>query len=61
MLELFKWIIYVNNIFFSLGKVPPTVRASELVFSPIGHSVLLQCFVEVFPKPLNGWYRNNGK
>lgn len=42
--------------------VPPTVKAiNQLVGAPLESHVLLECLVEVFPKPLNGWYRNDGK
>ncbi|CAO1340448.1 unnamed protein product [Diamesa hyperborea] len=38
---------------------PPTVKASnQLVGAPVESHVLLQCIVEAYPKPLNGWYRN---
>lgn len=41
--------------------VSPTVKAvNQLVGAPVESRVLLQCVVEVFPKPLNGWYRNDG-
>lgn len=32
-----------------------------MISTPSGSQVLLQCIVEVSPKPLNGWYRNEGK
>uniref|UniRef100_A0A336LZ60 CSON008625 protein n=1 Tax=Culicoides sonorensis TaxID=179676 RepID=A0A336LZ60_CULSO len=39
----------------------PTVKASnQLVGAPVESNVLLQCIVEAFPKPLNGWYKNEG-
>jgi hypothetical protein len=41
--------------------VPPTVKAiNQLVGAPLESHVLLECLVEVHPKPLNGWYRNEG-
>ncbi|KPU75357.1 uncharacterized protein Dana_GF27270 [Drosophila ananassae] len=40
---------------------PPTIKAvNQLVGAPIEREVTLECFVEVNPKPLNGWYRNEG-
>lgn len=30
---------------------------NQLVGAPVESQVLLECLVEVFPKPLNGWYR----
>lgn len=50
--------------FFSvlLETVPPSVKAvNHVVGAPVESHVLLECIVEVFPKPLNGWYRNEGK
>lgn len=42
--------------------VPPSVKAvNHVVGAPVESHVLLECIVEVFPKPLNGWYRNEGK
>lgn len=39
--------------------VAPMVKAvNQLVGAPVESHVLLECLVEVFPKPLNGWYRN---
>lgn len=34
---------------------------NQLVGAPVESHVLLQCLVEVFPKPMNGWYRNDGE
>lgn len=46
----------------SLETVPPSVKAvNHVVGAPVESHVLLECIVEVFPKPLNGWYRNEGK
>ncbi|XP_043066371.1 lachesin [Drosophila bipectinata] len=40
---------------------PPSIKAvNQLVGAPIEREVTLECFVEVNPKPLNGWYRNEG-
>ncbi|KAG4080629.1 hypothetical protein HA402_013159 [Bradysia odoriphaga] len=37
----------------------PMVKAvNQLVGAPVESHVLLECLVEVYPKPLNGWYRN---
>lgn len=52
--------------FFSSSRpfppVPPSVKAvNHVVGAPVESHVLLECTVEVFPKPLNGWYRNDGK
>ncbi|XP_032571989.1 lachesin isoform X2 [Drosophila sechellia] len=48
-----RFNVYVN---FS-----PTVKAiSQLVGAPVEKEVTLECIVEVFPKPLNGWYRSEG-
>lgn len=33
---------------------------NQLVGAPVDSRVMLQCIVEAFPKPLNGWYRNEG-
>ncbi|XP_030386774.1 lachesin [Scaptodrosophila lebanonensis] len=39
----------------------PTIKAvNQLVGAPIDREVTLECIVEVYPKPLNGWYRNEG-
>ncbi|XP_055921271.1 lachesin [Eupeodes corollae] len=38
---------------------PPSIKTlNQLVAAPVGSQVTLECFVEVFPKPLNGWYRD---
>ncbi|XP_063701806.1 lachesin [Culicoides brevitarsis] len=48
---------YDVNVNFS-----PSVKAPNvLVGSPVEANVLLQCMVEAFPKPLNGWYKNEGQ
>lgn len=48
-------------IFLSLFAVPPTIKAvNQLVGAPVEREVTLECIVEVYPKPLNGWYRNEG-
>ncbi|KAH8272139.1 hypothetical protein KR018_002179, partial [Drosophila ironensis] len=40
---------------------PPAIKAvNQLLGAPIEREVTLECFVEVYPKPLNGWYRNEG-
>ncbi|XP_064535100.1 lachesin isoform X2 [Drosophila montana] len=40
---------------------PPTIKAvNQLVGAPVEREVILECIVEVYPKPLNGWYRNEG-
>lgn len=42
-------------------SVPPTIKAvNQLVGAPVEREVTLECIVEVYPKPLNGWYRNEG-
>lgn len=42
--------------------VSPSVKAvNHVVGAPVDSHVLLECIVEVFPKPLNNWYRNDGK
>ncbi|XP_021701340.1 protein amalgam [Aedes aegypti] len=39
----------------------PSVRAgNQLVAAPVESHVMLQCIVEAFPTPLNGWYKNDG-
>ncbi|XP_041566018.1 protein amalgam [Drosophila elegans] len=39
----------------------PTIKAiNQLVGAPVEREVTLECIVEVYPKPLNGWYRNEG-
>lgn len=49
------------NIFFSFA-VPPTVKSpNNVIGAPIDSNVTMQCLVEVFPKPLNGWFRNDGE
>ncbi|XP_058816389.1 protein FAM98B-like [Topomyia yanbarensis] len=41
--------------------VPPSVKAgNQLVAAPVESHVMLQCTVESFPTPLNGWYKNDG-
>lgn len=51
-----------SSTLYSYLAVPPTVKAvNQLVGAPVESHVLLECIVEVFPKPLNGWYRNDGK
>ncbi|XP_070069359.1 protein amalgam [Drosophila takahashii] len=48
-----RFDVYVN---FS-----PTIKAiNQLVGAPVEREVTLECIVEVYPKPLNGWYRNEG-
>lgn len=63
--HLFLWFhIRLRLFFFSrfFFTVPPSVKAvNHVVGAPVGSHVLLECTVEVFPKPLNGWYRNDGK
>ncbi|XP_036322337.1 lachesin [Rhagoletis pomonella] len=40
---------------------PPTIKAvNQLLGAPVEREVTLECIVEVYPKPLNGWYRNEG-
>ncbi|KAL9929609.1 dpr-interacting protein lambda isoform 1-T5 [Glossina fuscipes fuscipes] len=40
---------------------PPSIKAvNQLVAAPVEREVTLECIVEVYPKPLNGWYRNEG-
>ncbi|XP_055643967.1 protein amalgam [Toxorhynchites rutilus septentrionalis] len=40
---------------------PPNVKAgNQLVAAPVESHVMLQCIVEAFPAPLNGWYKNDG-
>ncbi|KAH1027233.1 hypothetical protein HUJ05_000783, partial [Dendroctonus ponderosae] len=34
---------------------------NQLVGAPLGTDVLLECFVEAFPKSINYWVRNTGK
>ena len=42
--------------------VPPNVKAgNQLVAAPVESHVLLQCIVEAFPTPLNGWHKHDGK
>ncbi|XP_052837439.1 protein amalgam isoform X2 [Drosophila gunungcola] len=42
-------------------QVSPTIKAiNQLVGAPVEREVTLECIVEVYPKPLNGWYRNEG-
>lgn len=54
-------VFFFSRFFFS-QTVPPSVKAvNHVVGAPVGSHVLLECIVEVFPKPLNGWYRNDGK
>lgn len=58
---------YVRLRFFLLvfthtKTVSPMVKAvNHVVGAPVESHVLLECIVEVFPKPLNGWYRNDGR
>ncbi|XP_049302808.1 lachesin [Bactrocera dorsalis] len=40
---------------------PPSIKAvNQLLGAPVEREVTLECIVEVYPKPLNGWYRNEG-
>ncbi|XP_052864421.1 neurotrimin-like [Anopheles cruzii] len=40
---------------------PPNVKAgNQLVAAPVESHVLLQCVVEAFPTPLNGWHKHDG-
>ncbi|KAH0999862.1 hypothetical protein HUJ04_004172 [Dendroctonus ponderosae] len=34
---------------------------NQLVGAPLGTDVLLECFVEAFPKSINYWVRNTGE
>ncbi|KAL5277380.1 hypothetical protein ACFFRR_002552 [Megaselia abdita] len=34
---------------------------SEIVGAPVDSQVVLECIVQVYPKPLNGWYKNAEK
>ena len=62
-------LMYTTSFFLSFlphkkkqQSVPPSVKAvNHVVGAPVESHVLLECTVEVFPKPLNGWYRNDGK
>lgn len=46
----------------STKTVPPSVKAvNHVVGAPVESHVLLECIVEVFPKPLNGFFFNEGK
>ncbi|XP_038110933.1 lachesin [Culex quinquefasciatus] len=39
----------------------PSVKAgNQLVGAPVESHVMLQCIVEAFPTPLNGWYKHDG-
>ncbi|XP_037728694.1 uncharacterized protein LOC119559705 [Drosophila subpulchrella] len=41
------------------AQLSPTIKAiNQLVGAPVEREVTLECIVEVYPKPLNGWYRN---
>ncbi|CAD7079680.1 unnamed protein product [Hermetia illucens] len=41
---------------------PPTIKeVVDVMVSPVDSDVTLQCIAEVFPKPLNGWHRNETK
>lgn len=54
-------VLFLSIIFLSLFAVPPTIKAvNQLVGAPVEREVTLECIVEVYPKPLNGWYRNEG-
>lgn len=54
-------IIFYQLYFFRFFAVPPTIKAvNQLVGAPVEREVTLECIVEVYPKPLNGWYRNEG-
>ncbi|EDS37884.1 conserved hypothetical protein [Culex quinquefasciatus] len=40
----------------------PSVKAgNQLVGAPVESHVMLQCIVEAFPTPLNGWYKHDGE
>ena len=54
-----KWLI---NLYIFFMTVQPTVKAViQLVLAPVESNVLVQCIVEAYPKPLNTWYRHEGK
>lgn len=54
-------VLTIEDAFFFL-LVPPSVKAvNHVVGAPVESHVLLECIVEVFPRALNGWYRNDGK
>ncbi|ENN78473.1 hypothetical protein D910_12565 [Dendroctonus ponderosae] len=43
-------------------SVHPVIHVpNQLVGAPLGTDVLLECFVEAFPKSINYWVRNTGK
>lgn len=49
-------------IFHFLHPVSPSVKAgNQLVGAPVESHVMLQCIVEAFPTPLNGWYKHDGE
>lgn len=45
----------LNRFLFALFTA-----VNQLVGAPVDSRVTLECIVEAFPKPLNGWYRNEG-
>lgn len=57
---MFKCLTFFFLLIFL--AVPPTVKAvNQLVGAPVESHVTLQCIVEAYPKPLNGWYKNEGR
>ncbi|XP_067625213.1 lachesin [Eurosta solidaginis] len=44
-----------------MNRVAPSIKAvNQLLGAPVEREITLECIVEVYPKPLNGWYRNEG-
>ncbi|CAD6997260.1 unnamed protein product [Ceratitis capitata] len=42
-------------------RISPSIKAvNQLLGAPVEREVTLECIVEVYPRPLNGWYRNEG-
>lgn len=59
------WWVRATCLWMRLGSaktVPPSVKAvNHVVGAPVESHVLLECIVEVFPKPLNGFFFKEGK
>lgn len=50
----------MTKIHFKFTVSPAVTATTTLVMSPVNAKGKLQCTVEAFPKPLNGWYKSEG-
>lgn len=59
--QLYVQFLQIFIISFSFLPVKPEIKVtSEIVGAPVESQVVLECIVQVYPKPLNGWYKNTG-